>query len=430
MQAGVAVLREEPLVSIVTPSYNQGRFIEETIQSVLNQNYPNLEYLVLDGGSRDNTLDILKRYEGRLVWISEKDRGQADAINKGFRLAKGDILGWLNSDDTYLPGAIRKVVQYFQAHRDVGMLYGEGYHVDSAGKIIERYYTEPFDFQRLGEICFICQPTAFLRAEVFRAIGPLETSLRYCLDYEYWMRVAKRFRISYLDDYLANSRLHFETKTLSQRVEFHQEILETVRKHYGHVPERWIYAYVHGYLNEKLMPHIQGFHADGWASQRASVFLRGDWRHYQYLVLEGASSMYTCPLSLQIAMDDQVMDEVIIDETAFCIKRPLWGNHIPTNESGIVEMNIYADSFFTPQAFGVKDDTRTLSYRVRKLSLVDGHGGELVLYSERKAWLFRLALPMLVLWKSLLINHDIPYEELGRDIRQLRSSLMGSLPRL
>src|SRR5688572_25596277 len=157
---GIVPVRRQPLVSIVTPSYNQGRYIEETIQSVLNQDYPNLEYLVLDGGSTDETLEILKRYEGRLVWISEKDRGQADAINKGFHLAKGRILGWLNSDDTYSPGAIRKVAQYFQTHRDVGLLYGEGYHVDTAGKIIERYNTEPFNFHRLGEICFICQPAA------------------------------------------------------------------------------------------------------------------------------------------------------------------------------------------------------------------------------------------------------------------------------
>ena len=111
------MLNECPLVSVVTPSYNQGRYIEETIQSVLSQDYANLEYLVLDGGSSDATLEILQRYEGRLRWISESDRGQADAINKGFRLARGEILGWLNSDDVYLPGTIQKVVQYFQTHR-------------------------------------------------------------------------------------------------------------------------------------------------------------------------------------------------------------------------------------------------------------------------------------------------------------------------
>ena len=415
--------RENPLVSIVTPSYNQGRYIEQTIESVLNQDYPNLEYLVLDGGSTDETVEILKRYEGRLAWISEKDRGQADAINKGFHLAKGQILGWLNSDDTYSPGAIRKVAQYFQSHREVGLLYGEGCHVDAAGKIIERYHTEPFSFHRLGEICFICQPAAFLQAEVFRAIGPLDVGLRYCMDYEYWIRIAKRFRVGHLDEYLANTRLHIETKTLSQRVEVHREILHMVKRHYGYVPIRWIYAYTHGCLHEKLMPYLQGIHADGWVSQRASVFLPRDWGHFRYLVIEGKSSRYTSPLTLRIAMDDQPLHEVVVEGAAFCLKRPLWMKGVPSNGVGRVEVNIDADGAFTPQTFGIKDDTRTLSYRIKKLALIDGQGEELVLYSDRKARLFRLAVPVLVMWKSLLINHDIPYAELGRDIRRLRSTL-------
>jgi glycosyltransferase involved in cell wall biosynthesis len=422
-QAGVTVLRDEPLVSIVTPSYNQGGYIEETIRSVLQQDYSNMEYLVLDGGSTDNTLAILQRYSGRLSWISEKDQGQADAINKGFRMAKGEILAWLNSDDTYLPGTIRKVVEYFQTHHDVGMVYGEGYHIDAMGKILERYYTEPFDFQRLSEICFICQPTAFLRAEVFRALGPLDDELRYSLDYEYWMRLAKRFRIGYLSDYLANSRLHIETKTLSQRVKFHQEILHTVKRHYGRVPMRWIYAYVHGYLSEKLMPFVQGIHPDGWASQHASAFLQGDWRHYSYLLLEGQSSIYTLPMVLRIAVGDQVLHEAYIEKTAFSIKQPfVWtGTVLPA--SGLVEVRFDADRAFAPHTFGINDDTRKLSYHILKLALSDGQGGELVLYSERRARLFHLALPALVLRKSLLTNRRVPYQELARDLRRLTQAL-------
>jgi glycosyltransferase involved in cell wall biosynthesis len=420
---GAAVLNECPLVSVVTPSYNQGRYIEETIQSVLSQDYSNLEYLVLDGGSSDATLEILQRYEGRLRWISESDRGQADAINKGFRLARGEILGWLNSDDVYLPGTIQKVVQYFQTHRDIGMLYGEGYHVDAMGKVIERYYTEPFDFRRLGEICFICQPTVFLRADVFEAIGPLEIDLRFCMDYDYWMRIAKRFRIGYLDEYLAHSRLHVETKTLSQRVEFHEEILQTVKKHYGRVPVRWIYAYAHVWLTEQFMPHLQGVHADGWASQRASVLLHNEWRRYQYLFLEGHASRHVRPMALRIVMGDRVLHDAIIDGAAFCIKEPLWRNDAAADTSGIVEVEIYADRSFAPQAFGINDDTRTLAYHVKELSLLDEHGGELVLYSGGKVWLFQLLLPLLVFWKSLTINHDIPCQELWRDLRRLTSAL-------
>jgi hypothetical protein len=421
-------LTEHPLVSIVTPSYNQGRYIGETIESVLNQDYPNLEYLILDGGSTDNTLTILRRYEGRLMWISERDRGQADAINKGFRMARGEILGWLNSDDTFLPGSIRKVVEYFRTHQDVGMVYGEGYHVDAVGKIIERYNTEPFSFKRLAEICFICQPTVFLRAEVVKDIGPLDIGLRYSLDYDYWMRVAKRFRIGYLGEYLANSRLHIETKTLSQRVGVQQDILQTVKKHYGFVPVRWLYTYAYAYLGEKLLPHLQGIDGDGWASQRASVLLRADWGRYQYLVLEGEASAQTCPMSLQIVVSDRVQHETSIKAPAFHIKERLGRDSFRAYGGELVEVNIYADTSFSPEDFGVNGDTRALSYRVHKLALVDEQGAEFVLYSRTRAWLFRVALPLLVLWKSLLINHDIPFEELGRDVRQLRIMLHRSPP--
>src|SRR5262245_23986726 len=169
---GAPRVSARPLVSIVTPSYNHGPYIEATIQSVLSQDYPHIEYIVVDGGSQDDTIGILKRYEGRLSWASERDQGQADAINKGFRMAHGEILAWLNSDDTYLPGAVRLAVQYFQSHPDVSMVYGEGHHVDVEGHIIARYPTEAFDYQRLSERCFICQPTVFFRAEVYREVGP------------------------------------------------------------------------------------------------------------------------------------------------------------------------------------------------------------------------------------------------------------------
>src|SRR5438128_8552250 len=128
-----------PLVSIVTPSYNQGRFIEDTIRSVLAQDYPNLEYIVVDGGSTDHTLDVLRRYEGRLRWVSEPDRGQSEAINKGFRMARGEIVSWLNSDDTYVPGAIGKAVAHLGARPEVVMVYGEGYLLDEGGRVTRRF---------------------------------------------------------------------------------------------------------------------------------------------------------------------------------------------------------------------------------------------------------------------------------------------------
>src|SRR5690348_14154892 len=128
--------RERPLVTVVTPPFNQGRFIRETIESVLSQDYPNLEYLVIDGGSTDETQEVLKAYGSRLCWVAEKDEGQADAVNKGLRKAKGEIFGWLNSDDTYLPGTISKIVQFFQAFPRVALVYGQAKYVDAEGRVV------------------------------------------------------------------------------------------------------------------------------------------------------------------------------------------------------------------------------------------------------------------------------------------------------
>jgi glycosyltransferase involved in cell wall biosynthesis len=240
-----------PLVSIITPSLNQGEFIEETIHSVLSQDYPRLEYIVVDGGSTDNTCDILRRYEGRLRWLSEKDRGQADAVNKGFRMARGEILGWLNSDDTYLPGAVAKAVQALLDAQDAMMVYGKAYYIDELGQMSGIYRTEPFDIARLAEWCFLCQPSVFLRSELFNHIEMLDVDLQYCMDYDLWIRIGQRFKIVYIDAFLANSRLYPGTKTLSHRDAIFREILQVVEKHYGFVHPNWKYGYIHHKVEAK-----------------------------------------------------------------------------------------------------------------------------------------------------------------------------------
>lgn len=237
-----------PLVSVITPSFNQGEFIEETIQSVLSQDYPNIEYIVIDGGSTDGTQEILGKYSDKIRWISEADMGQADAVNKGFKMANGEILGWLNSDDTYCAGAIRKAVKAFSTDPAIIMVYGNAYFIDRDGSITGRYPSKPFELHRLAEECFICQPTVFLKSEVIKKIGNLDTNLQTCMDFDYWIRIGENFdqsNITYLSKaFLAKSRMYGENKSLGRGEKHYAEIMETAKEHFGYVSDRWICGYL------------------------------------------------------------------------------------------------------------------------------------------------------------------------------------------
>lgn len=204
------------LISIVTPSYNQGHYIEETIQSVLAQDYPHIEYLIVDGGSTDNTVNIIKKYENKLAWwISEKDKGQTDAINKGFARAKGDILAWINSDDTYEPGAVAAAVKYLKELPRVGMVYGGCNFINDSGHVIGKFNAAQTSYRLLRQgYAHIPQQSMFLRAELWRQVGPLDPSFYFAMDYDLWTRIAARTEIKYIPQTWANFRLHTSGKTI------------------------------------------------------------------------------------------------------------------------------------------------------------------------------------------------------------------------
>jgi glycosyltransferase involved in cell wall biosynthesis len=217
-------LPPRPLVSVVTPSYNQAAFLETTIRSVLDQDYPSIEYFVMDGGSTDGSVDVIRKYGEQLSgWVSERDRGQGDAINKGLARAKGEILAWLNSDDYYLPNAITAAVKAFEQNPDAALVYGDMLAVDQNGQTLNVLRYGQYSLDDL--LCFqiIGQPAVFFRREAYEQAGGLDVTYHYMLDHLLWIRMARQARIVYVPQTWAAARFHPDAKNRHLATEFPKE---------------------------------------------------------------------------------------------------------------------------------------------------------------------------------------------------------------
>jgi len=212
------------LVSIVTPSYNQGPYLEQTIQSVLGQDYPHIEYIVVDGGSTDSSVDVIERYADRLAyWISEKDSGQAEAINKGFARANGEIVAWLNSDDYYMLNTISVAVRCFEQNPDVVMVYGDMLAVDGEGQTINVLKYKQLSLEDLLSFQIIGQPSVFFRRSALEKAGLLDTSFHFMLDHHLWIRLAQQGRILHAPQIWSAAHYHAAAKNRARAAEFGRE---------------------------------------------------------------------------------------------------------------------------------------------------------------------------------------------------------------
>jgi glycosyltransferase involved in cell wall biosynthesis len=304
----------QPIVTIVTPSYNQGEFIRATIESVLAQDYPYIEYIVMDGGSTDQTAAIASEYSSRLTWISERDRGQAHAINKGFQRAKGEIVAWLNSDDVLLPGAVSGAVKAFAnassiAGAGIGAIYGEGYLMDRDGHFVRRFpATEPFNLWKLTYLSdYVLQQSTFFRRAAVEEVGWLDEDLHYALDWDLLIKLGKRFGLHYVPDYFGALREYGEAKSFAGGRARIEEIRRVLERHTGlrRAPGYWTYGLANVYESWKqrfeqprlgwlrvpgiiagfgirvavaipvilVLRHLQGLYPDRWASDHLKWML-------------------------------------------------------------------------------------------------------------------------------------------------------------
>jgi Glycosyl transferase family 2 len=396
-------MTSEPLVSVVTPSYNQGHFIRATIESVLSQDYQNLEYIVMDGGSTDETAAIVREYGSRIVFVSKADRGQAHAINEGFGLAKGKVLAWLNSDDVFLPGAVGAGVRALSSNPDAGLVYGDGYLIDSAGNVTGPFpHTREPDLWRLVHLSdYILQQSVFFRREVLDDVGYLDETLHYGLDWDLLIRVGFKYRLAYVSQHLGCLREYAETKSSSGGAKRVRELHSMLRKHTALVlpPGSMVYGldtysqlactairtrtpgllrpagnflervvrFTAGNVVGRTLLHAQGLYSDGWAGKTLLYMLRSGCRSVliEGLVPEDMRQLHR--QSLQVECSGRHIGHYPIGPGAFGIRI-----EIPSDLADQpLRFRIVARRSFVPSPFPWKGDRRRLAFQLGSVRCAD-----------------------------------------------------------
>lgn len=379
-----------PLVSIVTPSYNQGHFIRATVESVLSQGYPNVEYIIMDGGSQDHTLEVLKEYSSRVRIISEKDRGQAHAINKGFQMAKGEIVAWLNSDDTYLPGAIQHGVEGCHQYPRVGAIYGEGFQIDYDGNIRQQFpFTEPFNLWKLTFVLdYILQQSVFFRRSCVEAVGWVDESLNFGMDWDLLIRLGKRFGLAYVPSKMGCLREYGAAKSFAGGQTRFRELAALLQKHsecrrppgwwfygldtYDKIWEQRIRKVVPGFVGETIarrFVHVcrakidqvyrgsQGLYSDQWVGPRFYWMLP---EYARGAVIHGSIPVWAGELSgqkLQVRVNGSQVHTHAVASGNFSVHVPLAGDRAAV-------LRIDAKKSWMPGRHGEQIDRRRLAWRL------------------------------------------------------------------
>jgi len=222
----MTIQKRPPLVSVVTPSFNQARFLRDTIRSVIEQDYPNIEYLIVDGGSTDSSVEIIQEYAGRVAWwVSEKDKGQAEAINRGMARANGEIVAWLNSDDLYLPGAVNQAVIALQENPQAGMVFGNAITIDVEGRLLNLLAFPDWGLKDFIGFRIICQPAVFMRRALYEQVRGLDLDYHYMLDHHLWIRLAGLAPVKHITTIWAAARHHAAAKNVAQAEGFGRETM-------------------------------------------------------------------------------------------------------------------------------------------------------------------------------------------------------------